>query len=145
MKNFPTAPAGLCTRLRAANVDRRTLGGGSAELLLETEFGCARWLAAYGTLAPGQSNHHEVAALGGTWQPGFVRGRRADREFPVFTWDESSPPVPVMLLTSDRLPWQWAALDAFEGPDYCRILVPVHLAGGAIAVANLYAAVAPVA
>ena len=116
----------------------------TAEAAVERQFAPSRQLAVYGTLAKGQSNHREVAHLGGQWQRGTVRGRRAVRTHPVFTWDELAAPVPMLLLTADRLETHWRELDAFEGRDYCRILVPVHLDDGLVAIANLYAAVIPV-
>lgn len=105
-----------------------------------------RELAVYGTLAPGERNHGLLSGLVGTWRSGLVRGRRAMRGYPVFTWDETAPPVPVALLTSDALPAHWCRIDEFEGDDYRRVLVPVRdEAQRVIAVANLYEAVRPVA
>ncbi len=94
--------------------------------------------------SPRGTNHGEVADLGGTWQRGFVRGRRGQRTFPVFSWDETHGPTAVLVLESPALAARWRALDAFEGVDYRRILVPVHLLDGTLTVANLYAAVLPV-
>ena len=45
------------------------------------------------------------------------------------------------VLDSAGLPAHWSRLDAFEGDQYRRVLVPVHLDGGSVAVANLYEAV----
>lgn len=73
-----------------------------------------------------------------------MRGRRAVREWPVFTFDPSAPPVPAWLLCSPALPAAWPRLDEFEGDDYRRILVPVQRADGSWAWANIYAAVIPV-
>lgn len=114
-----------------------------AERRLEVAFGCSRWLAVYGTLAPNEQNHDQLATCPGTWSRGTVCGRRGEREFPVFTFDPASPPVAVQVLHSDSLPDHWGRLDAFEGDAYGRILVPVALAGRFV-VANLYEARRPV-
>ena len=143
-----TAGAELFARLArvnaaraAADADRRAAAWlADEERRLDGEFGCGRALAVYGTLVPGGSNHVQVAHLGGAWSAGAVRGRRGVRAFPVFTWDPEAPPVPVMVLVADGLRAHWPRLDAFEGRDYRRILVPVEDCALA-AVANLYAAV----
>jgi len=53
--------------------------------------------------------------------------------------------VPAALLASDALPRAWAELDAFEGAEYRRVLVPVWSTAAddraLLAVANLYEAV----
>lgn len=148
MNDGAPVPATLHRQLQQIAAAR---SAGTADLAVETAveraFGCAQRLAVYGTLAPGGVNHRELAGLGGRWQPGRVHGRRAERAFPVFTWDEGAAAVDVMVLTAPRLADHWPRLDAFEGADYRRILVPVQLAGdgrGALTVANLYAAVVPV-
>lgn len=73
-----------------------------------------------------------------------MTGRRAEREFPVFTFDPDAPPVAVQVLSSDGLPELWPRLDAFEGGGYRRILVPVVGHDGRTVVAQLYEAVEPV-
>ncbi|MCA8974779.1 MAG: gamma-glutamylcyclotransferase [Planctomycetes bacterium] len=107
--------------------------------------GAGSRLAVYGTLAPGEANHHLLAACRGVFASGFVRGTRAVREFPVFTPDPNAPLVAVRWLASVDLWTLWPALDAFEGEDYRRVLVPVLGPGSElVTVANLYAAVVPV-
>lgn len=128
-------------------VDRANAADPAAEAAarsLEREFGCSQRLAVYGTLAPGEPNHHQLALCRGTWERGAVRGRRAVRQFPVFTYDPAAPFVPVQWLTSAALPQHWARLEAFEGPDYRRILVPVFLGEQLATVAHLFSAVEPV-
>ncbi len=125
-------------------VDRANAADEAAAHSLERAFTCSQQLVVYGTLAPGEPNHHQLAACPGTWARAAVRGRRAMRQFPVFTYDAAAPLVPVLWLTSASLPPHWARLDAFEGPDYRRILVPVWLGEQWVNVAHLYAAVAPV-
>ncbi len=110
--------------------------------------GEASWnLASYGSLAPGEVNHHMVAECEGTWSEGYVRGDLehtgwgAEHGFPVLTWRAEGKRVKVKLLRSNELPYEWDNLDEFEGNDYRRILVPVeNPRRKIIAVANLYAA-----
>lgn len=128
----------------AATARRAGDGSSAAEHELERRFACAAWLASYGSLAPGGKNHGELARCPGTWWQGTVTGHRAERQWPVFTFAERGPRVPVWLLHSHELPTQWQALDAFEGSDYRRILVPVWHGDQLFAVANLYEAVIPV-
>lgn len=98
-------------------------------------------LAVYGTLAPGQPNHGQLDGIEGTWQPCELRGRLTARAFPAFTWDPRGIVVPAQLFVADDLPEHWWRLDAFEGEDYRRILVPVFAGGAFLTVANVYEAV----
>lgn len=116
-----------------------------AERRLEAAFACCQRLAVYGTLAPGEANARQLAACPGTWSRGTVTGRRAEREHPVLTFDPAAPAVPVQVLHSGVLPAHWPRLDAFEGDEYRRILVPIVLAAGGSTVANLYEVARPVA
>ena len=125
-------------------------GIADAEARLEARFRVGHALAVYGTLAPGRLNHHVVAPLGGEWTAGVVEGELspvgwgATLGYPAFRPRVGGAAVAVQVLTSARLPGAWARLDAFEGPEYRRILVPVFRddAAGArhlYTVANLYA------
>lgn len=111
---------------------------------LAREHGADRRLAVYGSLAPGEENERELAGLDGVWRAGTVRGRLFDRGwgarlgFPAFVWDPDGDEVEVALFESPDLPRHWARLDAFEGPGYDRILVPVRR-GEATLLAWLYA------
>ncbi len=102
-------------------------------------------LAVYGSLAPGEVNHHVIEAVRGSWQVGFVRGAVKMKGwgshvgFPGMTWVPSSDHcVPVVLFTSAELPQHWDRLDQFEGADYVRVLVLVEGVNDAAVVANLY-------
>lgn len=92
-------------------------------------------LAVYGTLAPGQPNHHVIADAGGTWLDGTVRGHRkiggwgSAAGFPGLIPDAAADPVPVKLLVSDGLPSHLARLDEFEGTEYARVRIPVDVHG----------------
>ena len=125
-----------------------------AERRLEALFGISQTLAVYGTLAPGQPNHHVVAPLGGAWTEGVVEGDLspvgwgATLGYPAFRPRPGGPAVAVQVLTSSQLATSWPTLDRFEGPEYRRILVPVFRLGPAderrlYTVANLYAAAEP--
>ncbi|SRR5713226_7702682 len=103
-------------------------------------------LAAYGTLAPGESNHAVLEGVPGAWLEGTVQGVRfMANGYPAFERRPGNGQVPVRVLTSAALPEHWARLDDFEGDDYRRILVPVRLASGAVLVANLYEYIGSVA
>lgn len=101
---------------------------------------CPCQLAVYGTLAPGRPNHHVLADLRGSWRPGQVHGHLRHGRYPMLRWDPTGPPVDVLLFTSTDLPLHWQRIDAFEGDDYRRILVPVLADGELLAVANCYEA-----
>lgn len=90
-----------------------------------------RALAVYGTLAPGESNHHVVADIDGRWVPIGLRGHRFTARwrdtpgYPGFTPDPGGPLVPALALVADELADHWDRLDAFEGPGYRRVEVDV--------------------
>ena len=100
-------------------------------------------LAIYGTLAPGRSNHLQVAMLRGTWREGTVRGQLlpagwgATQGYPALILDDKAEPVRTHLLESPDLPEHWARLDAFEGDDYRRVVTAVEI-GGEPVLANIY-------
>jgi gamma-glutamylcyclotransferase (GGCT)/AIG2-like uncharacterized protein YtfP len=124
-----------------------------AERELDSLFAVSRTLAVYGTLAPGRPNHHVVAPLGGEWTAGIVEGDLlaegwgAPLGYPAFNPRVGGADVPVHVLTSPALPSAFSELDAFEGHEYRRILIPVFTADPPAvrrlyAVANIYAAAA---
>jgi len=117
-----------------------------ADRLVETILGRPEErLAAYGSLRPGRENHHLLASLVGEWRDGTVRGRLDERGwgatmgYPGLVCDRGGEEVAVRVFFSAALPAQWGRLDAFEGPSYRRILVPVE-SGDAVEVCNLYEA-----
>lgn len=95
-------------------------------------------LATYGSLAPGRSNHHELAGLHGRWINGIVRGRLASRGwgaslgYPALTTAEDGDTVEINLFISPDLPDHWQRLDAFEGQEYRRTAIMVETAEGLI-------------
>src|ERR687890_2822365 len=106
--------------------------GRRAERQLDALFGTGHTLAVYGTLAPGQPNHHVVAPLGGEWTDGLVEGDLhpvgwgAALGYPAFRPRAGGAAVAVKLLTAPGLADAWPTLDRFEGPEYRRLLVPVY-------------------
>jgi gamma-glutamylcyclotransferase (GGCT)/AIG2-like uncharacterized protein YtfP len=107
-------------------------------------------LAVYGSLAPGQLNHHQLASLNGRWVPGTVNGRLFEQGwgatlgFPGIVLDPSAPSVRVQLFESMDLPSHWERLDAFEGAAYRRGVTRVDTADGELE-ANIYEIADPVA
>ena len=95
-----------------------------------------RRLAVYGSLLPGENNHHRVAPLSGRWVDGTVegtlhdRGWAARRGYPGFVPGSAGDRVAVKVLESPALPGAWDRLDAFEGETYRRILALVEMAPG---------------
>lgn len=139
----------LAEALMTVNARRGVAGAGGRGALereVEERFGASLRLAVYGSLAPGEVNHHAIADLPGTWEDVIVTGvlhapaPGSPSPFPVLRWRAGGPPVAARLFVSDALPAHWGRLDEFEGSAYRRILVPVHSErGDMLAVANLYA------
>jgi gamma-glutamylcyclotransferase (GGCT)/AIG2-like uncharacterized protein YtfP len=127
-----------------------TRDAADAERRLEAFFRTSATLAVYGTLAPGQPNHHVVAPLGGEWTDGVIEGElfpvgwAAALGYRAFRPHPGGAAVAVKVLAAPALAAAWPELDRFEGPGYRRILVPVFSPGPGDArrlytVANLYA------
>lgn len=89
-------------------------------------------LFVYGTLAPGRPNEHILSAIGGSWEPASVTGTLrwegwgADMGFPGIDLDAQGAQVEGFLFSSAQLAEHWAALDAFEGEAYERVLTTVQ-------------------
>ena len=105
-------------------------------------------LFSYGTLQPGQQNHHMLKNLPGYWRDGFVFGELQHSGwgsafgFPVLTLNYSSqkPKVYGKLFTSAGLPDYWQTLDDFEGDDYIRLLTLVYtIPHESFTIASVYA------
>ncbi len=102
-------------------------------------------LVVYGSLAPGQPNHHLLFDLGGTWTEGYVRGHLsqvgwgAAQGYPALRPALNAPLVRAFLLESPDLPDRWAQLDEFEGDQYQRVLVSFETQTAEPVAAYLYA------
>ncbi|HUP46623.1 MAG TPA: gamma-glutamylcyclotransferase family protein [Thermoanaerobaculia bacterium] len=96
-------------------------------------------LVIYGSLAPGERHHDVLAPLRGEWRRCRVRGiLREHAGYRILEWRGDAPWVEALLFLSPELPRYWDELDAFEGEDYQRIVVPVETEEGET-IANLYA------
>lgn len=95
-------------------------------------------LATYGTLRPGHTNHHHVAAIEGAWIPGTVRGHLTEGGwgsalgYPAIVLAGDGPPVAVDVLDSPWLDFHWSRLDEFEGAAYERVRAEVTTAQGVL-------------
>ena len=93
-------------------------------------------LFVYGTLAPGERNAHIMNGMKGNWQTATVHGQRFDTGWgvhngaPGFYPDPTGHEVTGLVFSSNDLPAHWARLDAFEGADYCRVLIDAKLDSG---------------
>jgi gamma-glutamylcyclotransferase (GGCT)/AIG2-like uncharacterized protein YtfP len=97
-------------------------------------------LAAYGTLRPGESNHHIVEEIKGVWFDGIVLGELdTTGRYPTFVYNSDGPPVAVKVLVSNELPAHWNRIDEFEGNGYVRNEVPVEV-DGETWICNIYEA-----
>ncbi|CAN1213391.1 hypothetical protein TUMEXPCC7403_24510 [Tumidithrix helvetica PCC 7403] len=101
-------------------------------------------LAVYGTLAPDQSNHHILKPILGKWHDGFsVYGNLTTyKGYPFLILDRidleiDQPNIKIKLFSSSDLPAHFDRIDAFEGEDYQRVLIPIFDAAG-FAIANIY-------
>ncbi len=130
----------LVARLQALYAEREPV-----DLRVAERFGASRRLIVYGSLVPGGSNHHELAGLGGSWTPGAITGELveagwgAELGYRALRWDAAGERIAAHLLESDALPGQWARLDAFEGEEYRRVLVPFFAEEGGWSVGQVYA------
>lgn len=95
-------------------------------------------LAIYGTLAPGETNHHEISMIEGAWLRGIVRGwLSADGwgltfGFPGMRLDPEGDEIHVQVLESADVPDHWDRLDTFEGEEYERVEACVETPNGRI-------------
>lgn len=109
------------------NSDEEAIDASATALHLAPE----RALAVYGSLLPGEANHHAMLGITGTWVDGFILGYQFE-----LTWgpaegylgvvlDRGGNRIPVKVMVSDNLESHWRRLDDFEGPGYRRVSVEV--------------------
>jgi hypothetical protein len=73
-----------------------------------------------------------LASYAGVWTRGYVRGDLvnagwgATGGFPGLIPRDDGPWVPVQVFESPSLGEAWPVLDAFEGAEYRRVIVPVY-------------------
>ena len=93
-------------------------------------------LVAYGTLAPGRENHHQLDGLEGRWSEGQVNGSLVDAGwgaslgYPALILDPEGPAIDVQVFESGDLPAHWSRLDDFEGSGYERVVTTVRTSAG---------------
>ena len=98
----------------------------------------------YGSLQPGGSNEHVLAAIGGEWEPAVIKGNLieagwgASMGYPGLVIDESGNDVHGHVFASSKLSAKWAYLDEFEGEEYERIVASVTLLSGEQVKAHVY-------
>ena len=111
----------------------------AAEARLARQHRADRHLLVYGSLAPGECNHHRVSSWGGAWSTATVPGTIVQRRWKEFCWQPDGQPLPMRLLTAPT-PIDWRDLDEFEADeDYRRIVVLAATDHGPV-VGNLYQA-----
>jgi gamma-glutamylcyclotransferase (GGCT)/AIG2-like uncharacterized protein YtfP len=119
--------------LIAAAVAAAVLTSGSVRAM-----GADSRLVVYGSLAPGEANHHVVEGLIGRWDPCVITGSIEMHDgYRIFRWDEKGSRVDAQLLSSPKLPGAWPEIDEFEGADYRRRVIPVEV-GGKKLLASVY-------
>lgn len=95
-------------------------------------------LAVYGSLAPGEVNHHQLAGLTGQWCSGHVtgrlvhKGRGADLGYLALVPDADGDEIKVQIFYSPDLPDHWDRLDTFEGEGYRRAVITVVTENGLV-------------
>lgn len=101
-------------------------------------------LAVYGTLRQSHSNHDQIADLGEP-KTGVITGTLETLyDFPVLTWTHDGEDIPVEVYISNKLDEnRWRALNAFEGNQYRRMLVPVRFEDGTFQVATAFCRLNP--
>ena len=105
-------------------------------------------LAAYGTLVPGEVNHHQLAGLNGKWIRGTVKGRviKGGRGvhigLPGMILDNSGEDINIQIFVSPDLVNHWQRLDDFEGENFRRVVTKVSTEDGTLE-ANIYEIITP--
>jgi gamma-glutamylcyclotransferase (GGCT)/AIG2-like uncharacterized protein YtfP len=100
-------------------------------------------LVAYGTLAPGRPNHHQLTGIEGRWMPGVVRGELVnggwgdELGYPALVLNTEGAPLDVQVFESKDLPVHWQRLDEFEGSGYRRTVTSVETESGPM-LASIY-------
>lgn len=91
-------------------------------------------LVVYGSLAPGEVNHHALGEAGrGHWQPCIVKAQMGMiGPWKILSLDDGAGWIEAQLLTSPHLPAIWQALDEFEGQAYKRVICTADTASGPV-------------
>jgi len=105
-------------------------------------------LIIYGSLAPGEANHHIISHINGIWLKAFVNGLIIDNGwstrtgYPEFQrMDDASERVEVLAFVSEDLDTYWDQIDEFEGTEqYKRVTISCELENGKVMDAFIYEA-----
>lgn len=104
----------------------------------------AECLFVYGTLMPGEANHHYLQSIEGVWEHAFARGHLYPegtglaKGYPVLVLDDTANRVPGWLLVSMSLHEHWPILDDFEGFAYCRVKERIQTGNNRLVEAYVY-------
>lgn len=105
-------------------------------------------LIIYGSLAPGETNHHIISHINGIWLKAFIKGKIIDNGWSTRTGypefqriDDSSERVEVLAFISEDLEKYWDYIDEFEGTEqYKRVTISCELENGKVVDAFIYEA-----
>lgn len=109
-------------------------------------------LIVYGSLAPGESNHHIISHIDGIWRKAKIKGKIIDNGwskrlvpqelgYPEFKSVPSGKEdiLEVLVFMSEQLELYWQDIDEFEGTeDYRRISISCVLDTGDEIIASIY-------
>lgn len=98
-------------------------------------------LIIYGSLAPGEKNHHIISHIKGSWHKATIQGRIIDNgwsdnrsgypEFQKVENGEAANTLSVMAFISSELDAHWKLLDDFEASEnYSRVRISCKLENG---------------
>ena len=93
-------------------------------------------LFVYGSLQPGAENDSYLKHIKGTWKQGYVLGNLVTEGwgsqigFPALRVNDQGDQIKGWLLESNDLSNNWKMLDEFEGQEYKRTVVHVHVNDG---------------
>lgn len=104
-------------------------------------------LIVYGSLAPGEANHHIVEHIKGKWQKAIIKGKLEKEGWAAgmgyygfrHTSAGEQDEIKAFVFTSDELIANWKQLDEFEGVEYKRILAAYQLDNGEVGCGYIYA------
>jgi len=101
-------------------------------------------LFVYGTLMPGEVNHHYLSSLEGVWFKASLNGKLYPNGigkasgYPAVVLDVAAAVVNGFMLESQQLSTHWPILDAFEGEAYRRVKASIRLENTEVVDAYVY-------
>ncbi len=95
-------------------------------------------LVAYGSIRPRESNAWVLDFPRQEWLDCTIHGSITERKgYRYYQWIPGGSSYAAQCLISEELPKHWARIDAFEGPEYWRALIPTRTSRG-LTMANVY-------